>query len=177
MDRTTRSGHEITDEQILQDADYFARHCELREREDIKQEIALALVKARDRYDPRRASWKYYASVIALHAIREYWRNHHTWDRYERQRVRFEAIDTTQLGYNRPTEDEFLDINAWTEGLPLVERRIVLLMMLGYKREHIKHILRINDARIDRLRFRLRIESLKFSSTTLTDIPGLKYAA
>lgn len=159
------------DQIILEVAENLSkRFSAYQEREDLKQEICLALLKAKKRYDPSKASWKTFAYETGRWMISEYSRNHplkgRDWNRTSQSVIYL--VSTNDLLKEPHTSDE--------ESLDLVllpykgrDKTVALCLILGYSKTDIASMLHISVTQISRILRRLRLENLRYSRYHPTD--------
>lgn len=171
------SSHLVTDEEVIDAAEMACSFLHLKRQfgqedfEDVFQEICVALLRARERFDPSKAKWTTYAVSVAKGVVSSYWRSN--------------VVDGASQGRSRPGgkayrqsftsyEDLLIDLGSMQqyEQLELREtvrdidhpryRFIVLALIAGYSRAEIGEMLGINPRRISHYCARLAYERSKY---------------
>jgi DNA-directed RNA polymerase specialized sigma24 family protein len=109
--------------------------------------------------------------VTALKAVSEFWRNHYRWSKARREVVDHVSYD--ELLYEVGVYDDHIDLDI-TECLADAKpqhKRIMFLLMLGYKPLEIASILNISHFMIYKVREHLRIVNSESFSTLHTASP------
>ena len=156
-------------------------HFEPDDRDDIQQEISMALLRAHKSFDPIKGSWFAYAYRFALGAVKTYYREgvrvaaH--WSR-----SRLEVDHTTpyeELLHEVSTEDSYtaVELEEGLEPFNLQEKRLIVLIMMGYSIRDAARISGISIHTGARIIDNLRIKNTSSSYSPHTDSPQLKQAA
>ena len=78
------------------------------EREDVKQEICLALLRARERFDPEKGNWETFAKKTGEWVVTSYFRDHpfngQHWRRYSNKNIYFNELDANHYENKLSTE-------------------------------------------------------------------------
>lgn len=151
------------------------------ERDDITQEVALALLRARDRFDPSLATWSEYSYWRAYRTIQDYFREHPRngvkWDRTNGEAVYTESIDVAPWNAPRTYMEDSLILEDLLQELTPRERGVLLLMLMGYEPSQIASTLGIKPNTAYYLVYSLRLKSSLYFWPHHMDLPQLKRAA
>ena len=171
---------EITDTQLVEEGDraftILNRRYRFRweYRDDVRQEIYTALVKARERYRPERGEWRLFAFLNARGAVRDYlrsqiidgkqWRRK-TWNpEAEENGHAVRLVSHDELLYETGVEDshDHLDDDSILSGLNPRERFILLCLMAGYNESETARMLSVSLSTVHNTLNRLRLGKLRY---------------
>lgn len=168
------------EEEALRLAKRFTRRVDIEDKDDLRQEIIIAVWKASERFDPAKGNWSDYAYQTAFHAVREYYRQH---PRIGKKWLRsvdsgFDTVEFDEtFGKAYYQEHEHLELTDYLCQLSIKEQRIVMLLLAGYQLNEIASYLNIGHATIYRTIEYLRIKSSSSSFTHHTDSHQLRQAS
>lgn len=170
----------ITDEDVLNTTDVLCkvlrkqRIWNHRIADDLFQEVYIALFRARDRYDPGKASWLTYSYIIAKGAARDFFRQAPL--NGEDENGRIESLD--QISYEPARDSNVHTPLSWElNKYKLKERKILVLLMAGYSQREIASYLSTDATYVSQLIADLRIKSSPLYSSPHTDSRLMKQAA
>lgn len=171
---------EITDSQLVECGDLAFRKLNRmyrfshRDVDDIRQEIYMALMRARKRYHPERGSWGAYSFRFALGAVRDYFRKTVTGTgaHWQRSRPNEEGghgaavwlVAHDDLLYETGVEDshDYLDDHYLLEPLSDRERFLVLCLNAGYNETEAAKMLGVTPSRVTHMLSNLRLGKLRY---------------
>jgi len=154
-------GKEISDEKILQDAEMFTKKWARRfsvswkHRDELKQEISLALLEARERFDPDKAKWSTYSDLRSRGAAIDWLRKQIPYT--QRNILMLDApppgADSdmdNMLDYLKNSKDDLTEIEVMEllDGINERYRKIILWMIFGYQQREIAKKLGLSEDRV-----------------------------
>lgn len=159
-----------SDSQLYEDAKRLAKilvpyGLPYHDKEDVVQEIAIALIEARKRFDPLKASWKTYSWIRAKGAITDFLRKN-VIDQVDYQRSDGSKIRHTSYElrlHEIPIYEEYdaLYYHEFLKTLPLRERLLVVCLLKGHSLGEVARMLNISVGRASAILGRLRIVNMK----------------
>ena len=177
----------ITEQQLLEDAKrltrvFFARYgVESHDKDDLAQEITIALWRASQTYDSNKGSWDYYSYKKVFYAVRTYYRDAPAIGRqyYRQGHERFDPFPYEELLHEESTEDSYtaVELEEGLEPFNLHERQLIVLIMMGYSITDAASILDMSIGMANRTIAFLRIKNSSSYYSHHTDLPQLRQAA
>jgi len=161
----------ITDATVLQSIEVCTRillaQFKVRDndRDDVQQEIALALWRARDRHKPDKSSWRAYSLFIARNAVRSFYRDAplvgEHWGRYTREYHRLESLESMSHDIAVQDRYEYLELQEVLEPFSLRERQLIVVLLAGYSTIAASRMMGISETYTRGIMQRLRIKNSK----------------
>lgn len=154
-----------SDKQLFKDADrltriYSIRYSIYKEHDDVFQEVCIALLQARNRFDPTKGTWNYYSTIYAHGAVLDYLRrtvpkqqHEYPYDQHEEYLERFVQLDDQSFIFN----------NDFLSTLKPKPKFIALCLLRGYSLTEIAQMLNVTVTRVKQHSLRLQRESLRYS--------------
>lgn len=155
----------ISDEQIVVDSKRLARRFtpygfNKQDKEDIAQEVAIALLEARERFDPEISSWSNFSLIRARGTVQDYMRKHVIQEKdLKRSGILIEFSSYDKRIHEIAVEETY-DIARYKEflrTLSVKERFIVICILSGYTAAEIASMLNTSIVMIHRALQNLRI--------------------
>lgn len=154
----------ISDQKIIDDSRMFTNiwgkrfKIEWKYREELQQEIAVALLEARERFDPKKANWSTYSSLRSRGAAIDYLRkcipyserNLLILDAPIRNRGSDEQGTDQMLDYFMSHHDDKtkLEVEELLEGISERYKKIILWLVSGYQQKEIAKKLGLSEDRV-----------------------------
>jgi len=152
----------ISDEQIIDDARMFTKiwsrkyNVDYSLQEELKQEISVALLEARERFDPEKAKWSTYAGLRSRGAAIDFLRRVIPYSqRYillldKPVNIFSEEESETMMDYFTHTRDDQTQIEVMEllNGINERYKRIILCLIFGYRQNEIAQMLGLSEDRV-----------------------------
>jgi RNA polymerase sigma factor (sigma-70 family) len=167
----------IPDAALIEVAAKFAKNVPLQDQDDCQQDLTVALLKARTRFDPTKGTWDQYAKSTALRAIQDFWRHHPTWDRYSQAPTPVAPYEDKHAPTYDPLPSASLALTDLLCDLRPRDKRVLLYLIAGYTANEICSMLRISPGYIPKLLRHLRVKNSEPFSTQLRATQHVRRAA